>query len=138
LTDISLDPQASSGSVIWSESRSSRSNILYVHTLATFSDVYLYIYILWNTIFNWLTLFGGSYQFHHFFCITKITISLQKDYNYNQIDGYFAWPTSFIRICNLIWKSVKRNVHQFDYNYSLFVTSIIESIFLYSGCGRVV
>jgi hypothetical protein len=23
--------------------------------------------------------------------ITKITISLQKDYNYNQIDGYFAW-----------------------------------------------
>ena len=36
----------------------------------------------------------------------KITISLQKDYNYNQIDGYFAWPTSFINVCNLIWKMI--------------------------------
>jgi hypothetical protein len=26
-----------------------------------------------------------------------------KDYNYNQIDGYFAWPTRFISVCNLIW-----------------------------------
>ena len=24
----------------------------------------------------------------------KITISLQKDYNYNQIDGYFGLPIS--------------------------------------------
>jgi hypothetical protein len=38
--------------------------------------------------------------------ITKITTSLQKDYNYNQIDGYFAWPTSFISVCNLIWKMI--------------------------------
>ena len=72
--------------------------------------------------------------------------STQKDYNYSQIDVYFAWPTSFISVCNIIWKmkltdisldrerwssfrsdyrrwwnlSVKRNIRQLDYNYSLF------------------
>ena len=42
--------------------------------------IYIYISILWNTIFNWLTLFGGSYQIHHFFCIEreKNIASLQK------------------------------------------------------------
>jgi len=30
-----------------------------------------------------------------------MTISLQKDYNYNQIDEYFAWPTNFNSVCNL-------------------------------------
>ena len=33
-------------------------------------------------------------------------LNLQKDYNYNQIDWYFTWPTSFVSICNLIWKMI--------------------------------
>ena len=36
----------------------------------------------------------------------KKKLSLQKDYDYNEIDGYFAWPTSFISVCNPIWKIV--------------------------------
>jgi hypothetical protein len=80
--------------------------------LATFSDVYIYvdyvvntdcivasIHLLYTQNSN-STVFLTSKKMLEY---SKITTSLQKDYNYNQIDRYLAWPTSFISVCNLIW-----------------------------------
>jgi hypothetical protein len=79
-----------------------------------FRRLYIYIYIyVWKLNQTVLELDLCAVLFllaqqHQKRCsnITKISISLQKDYNYNQIDGYFAWTTSFISVCNLIWKMI--------------------------------